>query len=676
MNNKPSFLKTAFLTAILLISQILSYSPIPKAFSKYYTSESSEDTEIYYTEGQDYATIKVNYGVKMNSEDFYYDPGNETITLYNISESTPENNKFILDSLKITHGSTEIQNYTAEETDSAIVLTIYRNQQIRRFRPYRITIEYKTKDYIKQIGNLDMIFVLGFQEGVELEDYNNESGTSWKSNYSATIHYTGEKSPSTYYPDSVNITETDNGYTIKYDEDDLLKGGGSVTFGENQYYYFKINQKAPKTDTITPSGLGKISDKVSTNFYTINLPREFSETSQRIYYKQIYPSPTKITRDPDGNLNALFEMPATKDSEIIIEGYILIDHRDKNITDISLEKYFEEIAASGNFDKYLESSLYWEVEHPTIRQIAQELKSGKTTLLELVRADYDYLVDKYDYSILKAASYNERQGALASLQGSEAVCMEYADSMIAILRAQGVPARAAVGYSNDPNELDFSIDSITENEDIDPNLLEEIIEINNGNKTSDDNNTYIEPTSHQWLQVWLPEYGWLSIDPTWGESNIEYIGPDMEHVLWFTYDDFFNIPNSISTFSSDFLINPDLVGDGYTIEIKPISQSEFESAESSLRDEQGYFRDLQSFVGSPIQDVDSQGKSIDPATGKSTQWKENLDIALRGTCIGRALILFSPVCLVLVLVLFLLVLLARGMRRRRNKSKFVANREA
>ncbi len=60
--------------------------------------------------------------------------------------------------------------------------------------------------------------------------------------------------------------------------------------------------------------------------------------------------------------------------------------------------------------------------------------------------------------------------------------MEYADSMIALLRAQGIPARAALGYAN-----------IRDTERI--------------------------QVRHQWVQIWIPDHGWFSIDPTFESKN-------------------------------------------------------------------------------------------------------------------------------------------------------------
>lgn len=664
---------------ILTTSQFLLTLTATASLIFAYTSELNEEREIYYTEGNDFSTVKINSETKLNSDEFYYEPGNEIYYIYGNWSDQESQFDYILNSLKVTGSGKTIKNYTTEINDNILEVTIPRSQTITRFNPFRSIIEYKTDSQVKTIGNIVQIPVVGFEEGTELEFYDASSGTSSKSNFSTTIYYTGSNSVSTYHPESIEIKKTDEGYIVTYHEEDLLKGGGFVIFGDKQYYYFKITQEAPKTDTMTPAGLGKFSDKISSNFYTINLPREFAETNQQVYYKNIAPAPTRIFRDPDGNLSAKFETPATRNTEIVIEGYITLDYQAKDIPDITLTEYYEQV--DSNFDKYLSSGLYWEVDHPEIQKIANDLKTGKNTLLELIRADYNYLVEKYEYSDLKAVTENIRQGALSSLQGSEAVCMEYADSMIAILRAQGVPARAAIGYSNDPNELDLSIEEVLSETQQSKNLDQEgsdntdLSEDLNTNNALELNGQYDEisetnmPITHQWLQVWVPDYGWLSVDPTWGESGVEYIGPDLEHALWFTYDDYFNIPSATSAFSGDFIINPEANVGNYNIEVSPVSEEKFLEDEMSLKNEQGYYKELQSFVEKPIEQLNENGENsnTDSKIAKKEKLLESLNIALRGTCIGRSIILFSPVCLVLAASIGSLAIFA-GLRRRKKRS--------
>jgi hypothetical protein len=75
--------------------------------------------------------------------------------------------------------------------------------------------------------------------------------------------------------------------------------------------------------------------------------------------------------------------------------------------------------------------------------------------------------------------------------------MEYSDLLITLLRAQGIPTRAVFGYGYDPSKK---------------NTL---------------------PEKHQWVQAYVEDKGWISIDPTWGNTSRRFIGSDFDHFSWF-----------------------------------------------------------------------------------------------------------------------------------------------
>ena len=169
-------------------------------------------------------------------------------------------------------------------------------------------------------------------------------------------------------------------------------------------------------------------------------------------------------------------------------------------------------------------------------EIANSLLVDKTSVIDIIKADYNYVIDKFTYSEEKVANEdsNIRIGALAAINGGPTVCMEYADTLITLLRAQGIPARSVIGYD-------------TENTYYNKLFQEQV-------------DKYHRPISHQWVQAYIPDYGWLSIDPTWGDSDgkwtsREYIGPDLDHVLWLTDNSQLQEPTLTHLFSADQFTN-------------------------------------------------------------------------------------------------------------------------
>jgi transglutaminase-like putative cysteine protease len=70
------------------------------------------------------------------------------------------------------------------------------------------------------------------------------------------------------------------------------------------------------------------------------------------------------------------------------------------------------------------------------------------------------------------------------------VCDEFSTLFMGFCRATGIPARRVMGYGlANPDEYLY---------------------------------TNIENTSHSWTEVWIPNYGWLTVDPTWADIGDAY----------------------------------------------------------------------------------------------------------------------------------------------------------
>ena len=125
------------------------------------------------------------------------------------------------------------------------------------------------------------------------------------------------------------------------------------------------------------------------------------------------------------------------------------------------------------------------------------MKGDETDIYKIIDKTYMFVIDRIDYSFVKKNGLNNRQGALATLSGGAAVCMEYSDLFITLLRAQGVPARAAFGYGFGTSDYDARAD---------------------------------RSINHQWAEVYIPKLNtWVNIDTTWGEFGNDLLGGDLNH---------------------------------------------------------------------------------------------------------------------------------------------------
>ncbi|MCA9375214.1 transglutaminase domain-containing protein, partial [Candidatus Dojkabacteria bacterium] len=275
--------------------------------------------------------------------------------------------------------------------------------------------------------------------------------------------------------------------------------------------------------------------------------------------------------------------------------------------------YRADIKDDSKFKPYTTPDKYWESDSPLIQELATKLEKNPSTLQQLIKADYNYIIDNFDYSEEKSIGQNTRYGALAAFKGAECVCMEYSDAMIALLRAQGIPARAAIGYGNDPTGIENEIGTNTP--------LEQKI-------------------GHQWLQVWVPEYGWMSVDPTWGETGRTYIGGNLDHLLWYT------VGQTSTERASTELNTADPVDDGnlsgYDVYLQALSAADY-PGETSLQSLDDVIKDF---------------------TGKKTT---STELFLKTTRFGKAIIITTPVVLVFV-ALWVLIALPLQWIKKANRS--------
>lgn len=88
-------------------------------------------------------------------------------------------------------------------------------------------------------------------------------------------------------------------------------------------------------------------------------------------------------------------------------------------------------------------------ENTKVVQLAAQLTQGMTSTLEKVQAVYDYVIHNYTYDRQLAATV--QSGYLPDLDAvyekKMGICFDYAATMTAMLRSQGIPCKLVVGYA-------------------------------------------------------------------------------------------------------------------------------------------------------------------------------------------------------------------------------------
>ena len=131
-------------------------------------------------------------------------------------------------------------------------------------------------------------------------------------------------------------------------------------------------------------------------------------------------------------------------------------------------------------DGFIQPELHIESANPQIVALAGKLSQGKSTVCQQVRAFYEYIGNNLVY-----ADNGADWGAQAALGPMGADCTEYTDLLVALSRAQGIPARYFEGLLY----LDKGTDAIAQQE-------------------------------HAWPDVYMPSVGWVALDPTLGRTLV------------------------------------------------------------------------------------------------------------------------------------------------------------
>ena len=304
------------------------------------------------------------------------------------------------------------------------------------------------------------------------------------------------------FPEPSSIEQTQDEIISNYDQSKLINQFVYLQLGKTQIYEFELVQEVNPTES-KYTGL--------TNRYELVIPRNFKNNTieQSVLIKTIEPEPIYLKKDEEGNIIGAFDFYSDQQTTIKVHGYgvLKIDSSDFKSQVGQIKDIPKEV-----INKYTNSSKYWEVDNQQIVKTAQSLSAYDNNVYELTVSAYKFIVDSIDYSQVKKFGLNERQGAVATLNGGAAVCMEYSDLFLTLMRARGIPARAVFGYGYDPMKAKE------------------------------------QQEAHQWVQIYMPglEHSWVDVDVTWGEGGNTLIGGDLNHFYThFAYENP-NTPNVIA----------------------------------------------------------------------------------------------------------------------------------
>ena len=169
----------------------------------------------------------------------------------------------------------------------------------------------------------------------------------------------------------------------------------------------------------------------------------------------------------------------------------------------SWDKYTKSVSEIEGIEQYLKSSKYYDYNNPTIKKLIAdvEAKYNPTTPYEYMKYSTEYLLYTFDYVWGGVDCPETAETALNRGTGN---CVDFSVILISMMRAKGIPARQVEGcVSHDkwqcqPYSLFGRMD------------MEEI-KLRAGNINEQ------QPLGHSWVEIYTPDEGWKTADPTVGD---------------------------------------------------------------------------------------------------------------------------------------------------------------
>ena len=431
------------------------------------------------------ASDNFNYNINVN---YIVSPDSNTLVkeTYNITNKTSTQ---YLDSIRVSTPSTDVSNIqvyygngssipfettritqdkSGYKYDYTEIKVNFNRANVGQGLNWSFVIQYNTPDIVENKGRANVVYIPGISP--ENRDEYNVSLTV--PNSFGTIHGFGR------LPKLTNQNPTNRTYS--FSKDDLNNNSVQLLFGDSTTY--KVNFAYPLKN-----------ESSSKKDFEIALPP--STSSQTVFIEKIEPAPVSTRVDTDGNVIAKYILDGNQSLTVKVDVLADVKYIEYNLANSGT---LSDIPQSLKND-YTKPTKYWPANNNQIKQKAQEVTQGKNSVAEKVKAINDYVIQTLNYNNEKI-KYNIRQGGLEALNDpNNVVCLEYSDLSISLLRAAGIPARMPVGYgySGDLKKSPSVSDSL-----------------------------------HSWVQAYIPNNGWINLDPTWGEKFNNFGISDIDHLAF------------------------------------------------------------------------------------------------------------------------------------------------
>jgi len=261
-----------------------------------------------------------------------------------------------------------------------------------------------------------------------------------------------------------------NLWNVDYQTDEIYK----IKIHDNETFtrFEEKEQLLEYTNQVRNYGPGLVKDLDIYLAIPENLPNQ--ELLSEIEYS---PQPTDFLTDKWGQKVAHYRFQNLEATQFVTVGmkakaklfnvrYYIFPEKTGQLKDIP----------QGIKERFLADDTKYSINDPFIQRSTKEAVGEETNAYWIARKIFNYVIERISYEL--AGGWNIAPTVLKRGSGS---CSEYAFVYIAMSRAAGLPARyvGCVAVRGD----DASVDEVF----------------------------------HRWIEVYLPNYGWIPLDPSWGD---------------------------------------------------------------------------------------------------------------------------------------------------------------
>ena len=269
--------------------------------------------------------------------------------------------------------------------------------------------------------------------------------------------------------------ESDSG--IIYSENEDKEGNGNEQ--EEKYYYsepLKINFMISYDIKL----IGK-TEKIE---FTTLIPDDYK------YRQNVYETVYSMTPDETfvvgSNKYAKFIIKPEDDLSFSILSEMEICDYDLAIASENYNDLEEDNSiGADNISEYIKEEDFIEKDNHQIQEISKSFTQENK--IDQLKEIYDFVLDHLTYTDY----IPEDVGAVDTLNSKGGDCSCYSDFLITLCRACDIPARAVGGYTIEARDLN---------------------------------------TGHDWVEVYLDNYGWVPFDPTFDDNNGDSIYSTFENL--------------------------------------------------------------------------------------------------------------------------------------------------